>query len=138
MTKEHLASLLNGRQYMDEIERQEEADAKKHGLVVVFGYSDDNVEFRGVFNDEFGCYGGGTFYLRKTGIVKDPSQGECKHCAERFERECESAARLEAVWGGGDDFAWTYKTDIPHATFEIMDDLEKLCLGIVFSINDLP
>lgn len=35
-------------------------------------------------------------------------------------------------------FAWTYSTEIPHATFEIIEEGEKFCRGIVFDINDLP
>lgn len=51
--------MLNGREYGDEITREEEAMAKAHGLVVVFGYSDDNMEFCGAITDEVGCYDGG-------------------------------------------------------------------------------
>ena len=33
--------------------------------------------------------------------------------------------------------AWTYMTDIPHATFDVMDDGELYCRGIVFALADL-
>ena len=36
----------------------------------------------------------------------------------------------------GEELAWVYKTDIPHATFLIHDDDEKYCRGIVFRLAD--
>ena len=47
MTKESLAALLNGREIGNEIEHGEAKAAKEHGLVVVYGYSDDGMEVRG-------------------------------------------------------------------------------------------
>lgn len=70
MTPQEFAALLNGREYGEEITREEEALAKAHGLVVVFGYS------------------------------------------------------------------WIYQTDIPHATFEIVEGDDPYCRGIVFALAD--
>jgi hypothetical protein len=61
------ANMLNGRYEGEEIEYTEECRAKNLGYVVVFGYSDDNIEFRGAINDEFERYGGGEVYLDKDG-----------------------------------------------------------------------
>lgn len=47
MTKESLAAILNGRTYGDEITKEEEAQAKAAELVVIYGASDDLVEFGG-------------------------------------------------------------------------------------------
>ena len=33
--------------------------------------------------------------------------------------------------------SWSYLTDIPHKTFDIMEDGEIYCRGIVFSLDDL-
>ena len=41
MTKEELAATLNGREYNHEITKEEEAEARENGLVVIFGASDD-------------------------------------------------------------------------------------------------
>ena len=43
---------------------------------------------------------------------------------------------MKAVWGE-EGYSWTYETAIPHATFEILEDEEKYCRGIVFDIKDL-
>lgn len=125
------ANLINDRQYRSELTKQEEIEAKELGYVVVFGYSDDNMEFRGAINDEFGCYDGGTVYLDKNGIIK-----ECK--CEHYLKALEKAKSIEAVWcRNNKSFTWEYDTDIPHATFEIYDDDEQYCLGIVFDIKSL-
>jgi hypothetical protein len=62
-TKEALARRLNGREYGTEITSDEEAAARKCGLVVAFGAPDDLIEFRGAFNDERDCYEGGEFLI---------------------------------------------------------------------------
>lgn len=49
-----VAEKLNGREYGSELTDEEADQIKSIGLVVAFGYSDDNVEFRGAFNDEVG------------------------------------------------------------------------------------
>ena len=58
MTKEELAALINGRKYRHELTDKEEKAAKDARLVVVFGASDDLMEFRGAINDECGAYDG--------------------------------------------------------------------------------
>lgn len=47
MTAKELAEMLFGRKYGMEITSEEARATKDAGLVVVYGYSDDNVEFRG-------------------------------------------------------------------------------------------
>lgn len=56
MTHEEFAALLNSREYMQEITDEESDLARQLDLLVVFGYSDDCVEFRGVIDDECGVY----------------------------------------------------------------------------------
>ncbi len=100
---------LNGREYGNEITPFEEKRAKELGFVIVFGYSDDNAEFRGDYDDEIGCYNGGRVYEKDGKYV-------------------------DAVWCEG-EYCWTYETNIPHATFDIYEDGEKYCKGIVFEIT---
>ena len=54
MTAKELAEILSGREVGEEIIWGEERDIKDAGLVVVYGYSDDNVELCGAINDEVG------------------------------------------------------------------------------------
>jgi hypothetical protein len=133
LTKESLAARLNGRQMGHEILDSECAEAARAGLVVVFGYSDDNAEFRGAINDEVGCYDGGTLLIIRDSVHQfdaDHARScECPYCG--YAEAVKSAARIEAIWGK-DGYSWTYRTEIPHATFDIMEDGEKFCRGIVF------
>lgn len=128
MTKEQFAALLNGREMLFEISSAEEVQAAQLGLVVLFGGSDDLAEFRGAITDEGDVYDGGDLFVHQDGLVCVP------------EEETETVlkcAKIEAVWDS-EGYSWTYKTDIPHATFDILEDGEKYCRGIVFNLSDLP
>jgi len=134
MNKEELAALLDGREYGNEITSQEEKQAKQDGLVVVFGYSDDICELRGAINDEIGCFDGGTISFTKNG--KFPTEDEIG-IIEDILGELK-LNRIKAIFAPQEPLcSWIYETDIPHATFNIMENGELYCVGIVFSINDL-
>lgn len=96
MTAKELAIELNGRDTGEEMEWGEAQDAKAAGLVVVYGYSDDNVELCGAINDEVGAYNGTTVYLTPDGVLQKPDcgQDDCPY----FAREREKARTIKAVW----------------------------------------
>lgn len=140
LTKEQLAEDLNGNEYGKEITKEQEKQAKENGLVVVFGYSDDNMELRGALYDEFGCYEGGEIKFTKEGkqIDEDDMEVLGKY------NSVPNLNSIKAIWGEGYDTgegdercSWQFKTDIPHSTFRIMEDGELFCVGIVFNISDL-
>lgn len=112
MTLKEFAKMLDGREYRHEITKEEEALAKELGFVVVFGYSDDNAELRGAIDDEIDCYDGGELYH-----VDLPSTIYADWCPEDI------------------DCAWAYGTSIPHEKFNIYEDGELYCVGIVCDIN---
>ena len=130
-----LAARLNNRGYLSEMTKDEEKDAKAANLVVVFGYSDDNIEFRGAVNDELGCWCGGSsnhrdFYISREGFVRaNEDDKPLNATGERL---------IRAFWC---DFStgasWSYQTNIPHETFNIYEDGELFCIGMVFSLNDI-
>lgn len=124
MTAKDLANRLDGRQYLEEMTQEEERIAKENGLVVVFGYSDDNVELRGVIDDERVCWEGGTFWIYESEFVHmtDLLHGKSK--------------KIEALWCDEGGPCWKYETDIPHETFRIFEEDELFCIGIVFSMNE--
>jgi hypothetical protein len=121
MTKEELAQALNGCEYRNEISKDLARDAKNAGLVVVFGASDDLIEFRGAIYDEVGAYDGGEALITSSGLLD----------------ECTRARVIEAIWNDTEAPCWSYETDIPHATFDVMEDDEIHCRGIVFSLSDV-
>lgn len=133
MNIQEFANLLNGREMDEEITLTEELQAKELGFVIVFGASDDLAELRGAIYDEVSCYNDGTLYFGKDGILENKCDDEnCPYYAE-LKKSCKT---IEAVWDE-DGYSWIYKTDIPHATFEIMEDEERYCRGIVFEIKSL-
>jgi hypothetical protein len=138
MTKEELAALLNGREYRQEIARDEEGRAKAAGLLVIFGASDDLLEFRGAFHDEIGAYNGTTARITSSGPVpawEDLDKDDEEH-VERYFRQKMSAREVTATWDA-DGFSWVITSEVPHATFVINEDGEPYCKGIVLSIADL-
>ncbi len=132
MTTQELADKLNGREYGSEITKEEAAQAAVDGLVVVFGHSDDNMELRGAIDEEVGCYDGGQVYINADGKLVEPCGEPCAHC--NVEQLMEYPLRAVFLWG---EYTWVYETNIPHATFDILEDGEKYCRGIVFSIKDM-
>jgi hypothetical protein len=131
ITKEQMAQMLNGCEYGSEMTKDQEDLAKLHGLVVVFGASDDLMEMRGAIDDEFRT----EVFLTKKGEV-EPCEDDCKH----FRRAIAKAQRIKGKFG---KTGWMFDTDIPHATFNILedgdgdDDKEQYCKGIVFHIDSL-
>lgn len=137
ITKEELAARLTGREYGHEIFPAEEKEAMASGLLVIFGYSDDNVEFRGIFCDEYGCSNGSEIYVHSGGVLESHEEPcQCRFC--RYEECVKKCSVVTALWCKEPDYSWTYKTDVPHATFEIVEDGEPYCRGIVIDRKDLP
>lgn len=128
-----LAKRLDGREYREETTKEDEMAARQNGLVIVFGASDDLMEFRGAVDDEIGVYDGGTAYFTTSGLLKNEcDEDDCPY----FARLQKAAVTVEAKWDEG-GYAWTYETTIPHATFDILEDGEKFCRGIVFALSNV-
>lgn len=134
MNIQEFARSLGRRSYRNEITGEELHMLKELGYVVVFGASDDLMELEGAINDEFGCYDGGIAYINKDGLIP-----ECEDGCKCYRKAIEKSSEIKAIWCGkeSDGWTWTYETDFPHATFEIYDDEEKYCLGIVFDLNNI-
>lgn len=141
MTKEELAAMLNGRPYRNEITKEECALAKESGLVVVYGASDDLIEFSGAINDEAGA--GEDFEILFTKDGKFPSDDLIDQIKDELGEDfMPSLNKIMTIWCPEDAednviASWAYQTDIPHAKFDIMEDGERYCIGIVFNISDL-
>lgn len=133
MNTKEFAALLNNRQYRNEITKDEAEQAKRSDIVIVFGASDDLMEFRGAINEELSAWEGTTAYVNADGLVLNECDDE--HCP--YARKAAAQAKnIKAVWDK-DGYSWVYETDIPHETFEILEDDEKYCRGIVFSLDEV-
>lgn len=142
MNKEKFAAMLNGREYRSEITKDEAAQAKAAGLVVVYGASDDLMEFAGALYDEVGVHGGGMALVDAKDVLdRDQIEDDDDEAIAEFVARSKTAQSIEALWNDSVSDAsvpaWTYMTDIPHATFDVMDDGELYCRGIVFALADL-
>ena len=140
MNAESLSKKLNGREYRSEITKEESKEAMERGLVVVFGASDDHMEFEGAIYDEIGAYDGGSAFVTENGLVESEcDEGEdCPY----YKKELAKAHEIKAVWCPCDDkgntyASWLIKTEIPHHAFDIMEDGELYCRGVVFSLADV-
>lgn len=138
MDAQDLARQLTGCQYGEEIPVAIERLAKAAGLVVVFGGSDDLMEFRGAIHDEVGCGRRTSVLVDATGLVPQFSgidKDDQDALRDYFQRE-HAGRKIEALWGAEPGYSWTYQTDIPHATFEVREEDEPYCRGIVFALAD--
>lgn len=135
MNIQEIANKLNGVQYREEgkiLTRQFCKELYHEGIVVVIGQSDDLVEFAGAVSVELGAY---DHYFNSKGIVRN--ECDCDECPyfQRMMREV--VYYVKPKWCETPEYAWTYDTNIPHATFDVMEDDEKYCRGIVFKLSDL-
>ena len=124
------ADMLNGREYgYSPFTNEEIKIAKENKFVIVYGASDDLVEFDGYYREEAGCFDGGIVTFDKNGTSDDGEEhqykiavfwcGKCKHSEKEYEA------------------TWKYETDIPHATFYMMEDGEKYCKAMVLDVSNL-
>jgi hypothetical protein len=137
-TIEQFARLLDGREYGEEITEEEDEIAAMSRLFVFFGYSDDNLAMRGVFNDELTAYDGTEFIIAQTlnppywSVVSD----EMKVTLGAFIPF--KAFNVKASWNPDDlGISWLITTDVPHATFDIFEDGDLFCRGIVVAESDV-
>lgn len=141
MNTKQLADLVSGQQYPFRMPAELDSQAKESGLVVVYGSSDDLMEFRGAINDEIGAWNGTVAFVDRHGLLADfdrilASGHDIQNKLRNYFKREGSGIAIKAVWGAL-PYSWTYETRIPHDTFEIVEDGEPFCRGIVFSLTAL-
>lgn len=135
MNLKEAAEFLNGSEYGKVGNKSFFEQMKAEGIVVVFGYSDDNAEFKGAIDDEVGCGDMTKIYVTPTGLPRSLCEegDECPYYKEQL-KDC---AFITALWCEEQSgFSWTYRTDIPHECFLVTEDGEWYCRGIVFYLKD--
>jgi len=121
---------LNGRKTGKEISMLETIELSKLGLVIAFGYGDESITFRGAINDKVGCYEGGKIFINDKKVFKE--------CESKCEHEVLAKYKIiNVLWWELESVSWTFETDIPHESFNILDDDKVFCKGILFNIKDL-
>jgi hypothetical protein len=138
MNAKELAAQLNGTQYPLYISTELSKMAKENGLVIVYGASDDLMEFDGAICDEIGANDGTTVYVDSKGLLPNrDSIEDDDELKDYFAREPHAKA-IEALWCKEGEYSFTYRTTIPHETFEVLEDgCPPYCRGIVFALADV-
>lgn len=123
MTKDELASKLNGNNRREEISKQLEAIAKENSLLVLFGASDDCLEFRGAIYDETGAYNGTTVWLTKNGNIRRKAK--------------KSRVKIKSIWCPDETYSWHIVPECDYTPFEIFEDGEPYCRGAVVDLKQV-
>ncbi len=137
MDAKELAARLNGGEYPFEVDRELAKAAKDAGLVIVYGSSDDLMEFEGAIHDEAGAHKGSTVLVDAEGLLPLRENIEDDEELERYFARKKLARPIEAQWCAEPNYSWTYRTAIPHETFEVTEEGEPYCRGIVFALVDV-
>lgn len=132
MNLKEFANILNGKQYeYPQFTEKEIQIAKDNNFVIVYGASDDLMEFDGAFTDEGNCFDGGTVWFNEKQVIDDDVATTEDKCIEAL--WCDDNATDE----NGNIITWTYKTNIPHETFMIYEEDKAYCRGLVFELNKI-
>lgn len=137
LTLEAAAKELDGMEYGDEGRfRDLFAEMKRGGLVAVFGASDDLIEFRGAINDEAGCGDGSEFRLTRSGLLESRcDEGDDCPYFKALLRTIPVAVKAQWASGG---YSWFFDAVVPAAHFDILEEGDKYCRGVVIDLKDLP
>jgi len=145
MNLKEWAEKLNGREIGDEVISAEAKQMVSEGVIVAFGASDDLLEFRGVLYEECGAYGGTNVRIYKTSdgkinILLDADIDEVPDFLhELVDKQISRMPIIKAAWCPDElDTSWLIETSIPHETFDIYEDGELYCRGIVFHADNVP
>lgn len=126
MTPSEAATLLNGREYRNEVDDNLRDIFIANRIVVVYGASDDIMIFDGAINDEF--YG--KTYLDENGLIENECVEDCPH----YKKKIKNAKFVSPLILD----PWSYETNIQNIFyFHIMEDNNIYCRGMAFSLNDL-
>jgi hypothetical protein len=136
ITIENAILKLNNQEYPLRVSRQFEQELKDSELVIIYGASDDLIEFGGAISDELGAGNGTIKHIYKTGIIGDRDKVDSDEDMELYLKNKQNSKEIKAIWGIN-DISWQYETEIPHKVFHIVEDDEIYCIGIIFSINDI-
>ena len=143
MNKEQFAELLSGRQYRNEITKEEEVLAKNNGLVISFKTSIYGTRFRGLLKSdisssfpnecEFFIYQNTSKPIGFSIVDSCIFSSKCNLSGRsNIKIKVRNESKKIKEWGDVFRwFEWHYITDLPHAKFDIIKDGELYCRGII-------
>jgi len=135
--RDQIAAELNGSSYPLRLTKDLRERAKAGGILIVYGASDDLMEFDGAFSEELGAWEGREALIDKQGVLdRDQIDDDDDDAIHSFVERKRGAKCIEALWDRG-GYSWVYETDIPHTTFDVLDDADTYCRAIVIDLADL-
>jgi hypothetical protein len=138
MTKDTLAALVHGRRHDHGLSIALTEGAKEAGLVIVMGGGEDYIELHGALEQEWGVYGAAEILLTREGIFDTHECGEpCRYFTAALKHAQRCGQTLRVVWNATTFPTWHFQTTIPHATFDILEEGQVFCRGIVFHLDDI-
>ena len=138
MKLKEFAKKLNGREYEYPLfTKAEIEEAKANDIVIVYGASDDLIELAGAIYDETDVWDGGTVHIQYPYMKDGQKIGGGFVSGNNGQQNVMS---ITAKWCEDEDengniITWSYETSVPHETFDILEDGELYCRGIVFFIE---
>jgi hypothetical protein len=137
LTKEQFAAKITGREYPFRMSEDEVTLASNNRFIVVRGESDDLCETEGADSDE--CGAPGRIAFSSSGkMIQEPDDDEQTVLNKfGFKWNANVAFTVDLLWCAEKGYSWTCKTDAPHATFEIIEDGDPFCRGLVIDLKEL-
>lgn len=136
MTIQDVAAMLNGREYGSEVSPEEKVEFKNAGIVVVYGCSDDCVEFEGAVNTEFCIWNTGRIPLLN-GVPFEVSCTEDVSETSLCPLLKEVAKKLKHINAKFGVNGWEFDADFPHEKFTISEEGEVFDVGLIYALADL-
>lgn len=142
VSKEQIAKLLGDVDVMWDLSivtKGVASEANAAGLVIVFVRGDESVEIEGATFALRSVHGGDGIFFDKDGLLpmsEDAMESESAACSYVARRARAKGVRV-IYKPEGLPHIWLIKTSVPHATFDMTENGEPYCRGVVFALADL-
>lgn len=142
-----IVSQLDSIEYPVKIDESVIQQAKDNNIVIVFGASDDLIEFRGAICDENSVSGidvtlidnEGTLPIDENGAIKDFDDLVNIHDLRKLVSRFDKSIAVTSYWqpDDGSNASWSYSVPegVEWEPFNVMEDDELYCVGIVFKLS---
>ncbi|MCD7826327.1 MAG: hypothetical protein LUH14_10270 [Clostridiaceae bacterium] len=138
MNIKKFAKSISGKEYgTPQFTKEEIQIAKNNKWVIVYGASDDLMELDGYIHDETEVYDGGIVHIQ---LPYNHESGSVIGGGVVGNYGLQNVMSIIAKWcedkdSDGNVISWTYDTSVPHEEFNIFEDGEIYCRGIVFAAD---
>lgn len=134
MTREQLASLLDGRDFIYGVDNEVQADAFYSDLIIGYGLNEDTLCLYGAGYYEGEVVDGVTYQL-----IPQQKGDAGGAITLKPAPPVPAGAAISVEWHPEDIpcLSWRLSMNIPYSPFTLYDGEEPYCVGVVFSASDL-